>query len=162
MAAGVAVAAVAHALRHARERVLYGAPITELDAVRALLGRMAAVHRPQVTYTDWEGFQVHGSVIGKVYNPWYRRFAEVQAFSAADEQFRQPLGADADVFRLQIEDLARAATTGSAPRGPTAWPVSAAWSRWPARSSPATGSASPTSPEARDAARYLRPAENQP
>ena len=39
---------------------------------------------------------------------------------ADDDQFRQPLGADADVFRLQVEDLARAATTGSAPRGATA------------------------------------------
>jgi alkylation response protein AidB-like acyl-CoA dehydrogenase len=42
MAAGVATAAVAHGLRHARQRVLYGAPIVELDAVRALLGRIAA------------------------------------------------------------------------------------------------------------------------
>ena len=70
----------------------------------------------------WEGFQVYGSagsVLGKIYNPWYRRSAKVQAFSAADGQYRQPLGADADVFRLQIEDLA-AAANGAPRRGATA------------------------------------------
>ncbi len=71
----------------------------------------------------WEGFQVYGSAgstVGKLYNPWYFKSAEVQAFSVDDDQFHQPIGADADVFRLQVEDLARAATTGSAPRGATA------------------------------------------
>lgn len=71
----------------------------------------------------WEGFQVYGSegsVIGKVHNPWYLKAAEVQAFSVKDDMFHQPIGADANVFRLQIEDLARAARTGSTPRGATA------------------------------------------
>lgn len=71
----------------------------------------------------WEGFQVYGSqgsVVGKLFNPWYLKSAEAQAFSARDDQFHQPIGADADVFRLQIEDLARAATTGATPRGATA------------------------------------------
>ena len=71
----------------------------------------------------WEGFQVYGSqgsVIGKLFNPWHLRGAEVQAFSVKDDQYRQPIGEDANVFRLQIEDLVNAATTGATPRGATA------------------------------------------
>jgi predicted dehydrogenase len=71
----------------------------------------------------WEGFQVYGSegsVIGKLFNPWYLRAAEVQAFSVKDDQYRQPIGEDANVFRLQVEDLVNAATTGANPRGATA------------------------------------------
>ena len=93
----------------------------EADFENGCLGQLDLTIAVRMDY--WEGFQVYGSagsVIGKVYNPWYRKSAEVQAFSSDDDQFRQPLGADADVFRLQIEDLARAATTGSAPRGATA------------------------------------------
>jgi predicted dehydrogenase len=71
----------------------------------------------------WEGFQVYGSegsVIGKLFHPWHLRAAEVQAFSAKDHQYHQPIGEDANVFRLQIEDLVNAATTGATPRGATA------------------------------------------
>ncbi len=71
----------------------------------------------------WEGFQVYGtegSVVGKLFNPWHLRAAEVQAFSTKDDQFHQPIGEDANVFRLQIEDFVAAATTGSTPRGATA------------------------------------------
>jgi predicted dehydrogenase len=71
----------------------------------------------------WEGFQIYGangSVLGKVFNPWYLRAAEVQCFSAHDRQFHQPLGEDADVFRLQLEDFAHAIRTGEPPRGATA------------------------------------------
>ena len=71
----------------------------------------------------WEGFQVYGSegsVIGKLFNPWYLRAAEVQAFSVKDDQYHQPIGEDANVFRLQIEDLVNAATAGAILRGATA------------------------------------------
>ena len=71
----------------------------------------------------WEGFQVYGSegsVIGKLFNPWHLRAAEVQAFSVKDDQYRQPIGEDANVFRLQVEDLVNAAATGATPRGATA------------------------------------------
>ena len=76
----------------------------------------------------WEGFQVYGSqgsIIGQLYNPWYFEAAEVRAFSTRDDQYHQPIGADADVFRLQVEDLVAAATTGQPLRGATAtdgWP----------------------------------------
>jgi len=71
----------------------------------------------------WEGFQVYGengSVLGKVFNPWYLRSAEVQCFSVKDRQFHQPLGEDADVFRLQIEEFAHMIRTGEPGRGSTA------------------------------------------
>ena len=71
----------------------------------------------------WEGFQIYGSqgsVVGKLFNPWHLRAAEVQAFSTDDDQYHQPIGEDANVFRLQIDDLVRTATTGASPRGATA------------------------------------------
>lgn len=71
----------------------------------------------------WEGFQVYGSegsLLGKIFNPWYLRSSEVQAFSAKDAQYHQPVGADANVFRLQVEDLAGCAREGGVPRGATA------------------------------------------
>src|SRR5262249_55418540 len=71
----------------------------------------------------WGGFQGYGSAgsrVGRLVNPRYRKSAEVRAFSAGDERFHEPIGADADVFRLQLEDFARAVTTGSTPRGATA------------------------------------------
>jgi predicted dehydrogenase len=37
-----------------------------------------------------------------------------------DRQFHQPLGEDADIFRLQVEDFANAIRTGQVPRGATA------------------------------------------
>jgi predicted dehydrogenase len=59
---------------------------------------------------DWhEGFQVygeHGSVIGKVYNPWLLKSADVECFSVRDGQYHRPLGADAHTYRLQVEAFA--------------------------------------------------------
>ena len=112
-----------------------------LEAIRARLSTKADTYCwfLEVAYTNgclgqldltvavrmdwWEGFQVYGSggsVIGKLFNPWYLRAAEVQAFSIKDDQYHQPIGEDANVFRLQIEDLVNAVTTGATPRGATA------------------------------------------
>src|SRR5205814_3389564 len=59
---------------------------------------------------DWhEGFQVYGeygSVIGKTFNPWYLRSSEVECFSVRDGQYHRALGADAHVYRLQLEGFA--------------------------------------------------------
>lgn len=70
---------------------------------------------------DWhEGFQIYGergSVIGKVYNPWLLRAADVECFSVADGQYHRPLGADAHVYRLQVESFADAALHGTPPHG---------------------------------------------
>ena len=70
---------------------------------------------------DWhEGFQVygeHGSVIGKVYNPWLFKAADVECFSEKDGQYRRPLGADAHVYRLQVEGFADTVLHGAALRG---------------------------------------------
>lgn len=65
---------------------------------------------------DWhEGFQVygeHGSVIGKIYNPWYLKSADVECFSTRDSQYHRPLGEDADSYRLQIEGFASSIRSG--------------------------------------------------
>ncbi len=59
---------------------------------------------------DWhEGFQVYGeygSVIGKTFNPWYLRSSEVECFRVRDGQYHRVLGADAHVYRLQLEGFA--------------------------------------------------------
>src|SRR6266516_4139636 len=59
---------------------------------------------------DWhEGFQVYGeynNVIGKTFNPWYLRSSEVECFSARNGQYHRALGADAHVYRLQLEGFA--------------------------------------------------------
>ena len=65
---------------------------------------------------DWhEGFQVygeHGSVVGKTFNPWYLRSSEVECFSTRDDSYHRVLGADAHVYRLQVEAFADAILTG--------------------------------------------------
>jgi predicted dehydrogenase len=70
---------------------------------------------------DWhEGFQVygeHGSVVGRTYNPWYLRASDVECYSVRDGQYHRPLGADAHVYRLQVEGFADAILKGEAMRG---------------------------------------------
>jgi predicted dehydrogenase len=59
---------------------------------------------------DWhEGFQVYGeygSVVGKTPNPWYLRSSEVECFRVRDGQYHRVLGADAHVYKLQLEGFA--------------------------------------------------------
>jgi predicted dehydrogenase len=58
-----------------------------------------------------EGFQIYGefgSVIGKLFNPWYLRSAEVECYSLKDGQFKRVLGEDAHFYRLQVESFADA------------------------------------------------------
>ena len=61
---------------------------------------------------DWhEGFQIygeHGSVLAKTYNPWYLKSSDVECYSARDGQYHRILGADAHVYRLQLEGFADA------------------------------------------------------
>jgi predicted dehydrogenase len=70
---------------------------------------------------DWhEGFQVYGefgSVLGKVFNPWYLRSSEVECFSVKDGQYRRVLGQDAGVYRLQLEGFADAVLNGNPVQG---------------------------------------------
>jgi len=72
---------------------------------------------------DWhEGFQVygeHGSVIGKTFNPWYRRTSEVECFSSRDGQYHRPIGADGFTYKLQLEGWARSILDGAAQQGAT-------------------------------------------
>ena len=70
---------------------------------------------------DWhEGFQVygeHGSVVAKTYNPWYLKSSDVECFSVRDGAYRRVLGADAHVYRLQVEGFADAILDGVPMRG---------------------------------------------
>jgi predicted dehydrogenase len=72
---------------------------------------------------DWhEGFQVYGeygSVLGKTFNPWYLRSSEVECFSVRDGQYHRPLGADAHVYRLQLEGFADTILHGTTQHGAT-------------------------------------------
>jgi predicted dehydrogenase len=70
---------------------------------------------------DWhEGFQVygeHGSVIGKMYNPWYYKSSDVECFSEKDGRYHRPLGADGHFFRRQVEGFAESILDGAPMRG---------------------------------------------
>lgn len=56
---------------------------------------------------DWhEGFHIYGeygSVIGKVFNPWYYKSSEVECFSEKEGTYKRALGADGHFYRRQIE-----------------------------------------------------------
>lgn len=69
-----------------------------------------------------EGFQVygeHGSVLGKTPNPWYRLSSEVECFSTRNGQFHRPIGADAHVYKLQVEGFADVILNQAPMRGAT-------------------------------------------
>ncbi len=72
---------------------------------------------------DWfEGFTVSGewgSVEGKTYNPWYFKGSDVRCFSEREASYRQVLGADAHVYKLQLEALVDTVLTGVPQRGTT-------------------------------------------
>jgi predicted dehydrogenase len=59
---------------------------------------------------DWhEGFHIYGeqgSVLGKVYNPWYFKVADVHCFSEKDRSYHQLLDNKAHFFQLQTEAFA--------------------------------------------------------
>ena len=61
---------------------------------------------------DWhEGFQLygeHGSVIAKTFNPWFFRSSEVDIFRESTGASSRVLGADAHVYRRQLESFADA------------------------------------------------------
>jgi len=56
-----------------------------------------------------EGFHIYGeqgSVIGKVFLPWFHKASQVECFSVKDRQFHRPLGEDAHSYKRQIEGFA--------------------------------------------------------
>ncbi len=59
---------------------------------------------------DWhEGFQLygeHGSVIAKIFNPWYYKSSEVDIFRESDGASHRVLGADGHFYRRQLESFA--------------------------------------------------------
>jgi len=67
-----------------------------------------------------EGFQIygeHGSVVGKVFLPWFHKASHVECFSTKDRQFHRPLGEDAFSYKLQIEGFADTILHGHPQRG---------------------------------------------
>ncbi len=70
---------------------------------------------------DWhEGFQVYGefgSVLGKIYNPWYFKSSDVECFSSKTGNYTRPLGEDAHFFRLQVESFADTILNGTLQQG---------------------------------------------
>ena len=56
---------------------------------------------------DWhEGFQIYGeqgSVLGKIFNPWFYKTSEVDVFREATESTTRVLGADGHFYRRQLE-----------------------------------------------------------
>lgn len=59
---------------------------------------------------DWhEGFQIygeHGSILAKIFNPWYYKASEVDIFREADGATHRVLGADGHFYRRQVESWA--------------------------------------------------------
>jgi predicted dehydrogenase len=70
---------------------------------------------------DWhEGFQIygeHGSVIGKLHNPWYYKSSEVDIFRERDGASHRVLGADGHFYRRQLEGFADTVLDGAPMRG---------------------------------------------
>ena len=70
---------------------------------------------------DWhEGFQLygeHGSVIARTFNPWLFRASEVDIFRESTGGSSRVLGADAHVYRRQLESFADAVLTRTPVRG---------------------------------------------
>src|SRR5262245_1931315 len=66
---------------------------------------------------DWhEGFQIygqHGSVIGKIFNPWYYKTSDVEIFRERDATITRPLGADGHFYRRQLEAFADTILSGA-------------------------------------------------
>lgn len=70
---------------------------------------------------DWfEGMHIYGeygSVLAKMYNPWYYRSSEVEIFWEKDATYHRPLGADGHFYRRQLEGLADSVLTGAPMQG---------------------------------------------
>lgn len=66
---------------------------------------------------DWhEGFQLygeHGSVLARIFNPWFYRSSEVDIFREATGATSRVLGADGHFYRRQLEGFADAVLNGT-------------------------------------------------
>jgi predicted dehydrogenase len=73
---------------------------------------------------DWhEGFQLYGengSVLAKIFNPWYYKSSEVDIFHEKTATWHRPLAADGHFYRRQVEGFADAVLHGKKARGATA------------------------------------------
>ncbi|MCX7890402.1 MAG: Gfo/Idh/MocA family oxidoreductase [Rhodobacteraceae bacterium] len=109
-------------LRAVRARLLdrYGAMcwFVDVDFESGALGHLDLTLQVRM---DWhEGFQVygeHGSVIAKIFNPWYYKSSEVDVFREADAASHRVLGADGHFYRRQIEGFADVVLKGAPMNG---------------------------------------------
>ena len=66
---------------------------------------------------DWhEGLHIYGeqgSVIAKIFNPWYFRSSEVDIFSEREASTHRPLAADGHFYRRQLEGFADTILSGT-------------------------------------------------
>jgi predicted dehydrogenase len=72
---------------------------------------------------DWhEGFQIYGrngSVMGKIFNPWYYMSSEVNIFREADGATHRVLGPDGHFYKRQLEGFGDAILHGKPMTGAT-------------------------------------------
>ena len=90
----------------------------EVDFANGSLGHLDLTIAVRMDFH--EGFQVYGecgSVLGKIYLPWFLKSSEVECFSVRDGQYHRPLGEDAHFYKLQVEGFADAVLHGVGPGG---------------------------------------------
>jgi predicted dehydrogenase len=93
----------------ARHRERFGAHCWFVDVTHSS-GAFGHLDLTVPVRMDWhEGFQIygqHGSVIGKIYNPWYYKTSDVDIFRERDATTTRVLGADGHFYRRQLEAFA--------------------------------------------------------
>jgi predicted dehydrogenase len=86
------------------EAAFAGGALGHLDLIVAVRG-------------DWhEGFEVygeHGSVVGRIYNPWFFKSADVDIFHESTGTTTRVLGADGHFYRRQLEGFAAVILDGA-------------------------------------------------
>jgi len=66
---------------------------------------------------DFQIYDEHGSVQGKVFLPWFHKASHVECFSTKSGQYHRPLGEDAHTYKLQIEGFADTILNGAPQHG---------------------------------------------
>ena len=90
----------------------------QVEFANGCLGHLSLIIPARADFQ--EGVQVfgeHGSVAGAMHLPWYKKASDIECFSARDGQYRRPLGADADTYKLQIEGFAETILSGAPRQG---------------------------------------------
>jgi predicted dehydrogenase len=104
----------------ARLRHRFGAYCWFIDVAFAS-GALGHLDLTVAVRMDWhEGFQIYGengSIVGRIFNPWYYRTSEVDIFREATGETTRVLGADGHFYRRQLEGFADVILHGAAMAG---------------------------------------------